>query len=204
VRPDGTGAAGAVAGVVLAGGRSRRFGGDKLAARHRGRPLLDHAVVGLSAVCDEVIVVVAPDAPPPAVAGGGVIRVARDAVEGAGPLAGTVAGLEAATTELVVLAGGDMPDLREAVLREMLRAARETGVAAVALGDGGNARPLPCVLRREPALRTARSLLGQGRTSLRDLLAEVALAVVDEPSWTALDPERRTLKDVDIPGDVEP
>ena len=38
-----------------------------------------------------------------------------------------------------------------------------------------------------------------GRRSLRDLLAAVTTVVVDEPTWTALDPERRTLIDVDEP-----
>ena len=42
-----------------------------------------------------------------------------------------------------------------------------------------------------------------GRRSLRDLLATVSTVVIDEPTWTALDPERRTLLDVDEPGDIE-
>ena len=46
-------------------------------------------------------------------------------------------------------------------------------------------------------------LLEAGRRSLRDLLAVVATVVVDEPTWTALDPERRTLMDVDEPTDMD-
>jgi hypothetical protein len=46
-------------------------------------------------------------------------------------------------------------------------------------------------------------LLAAGRRSLRDLLAAVSTVVVDEPTWTELDPERLTLIDVDEPGDVE-
>ena len=128
---------------------------------------------------------------------------ARDAIEGEGPLRGLSAGLDAANAEWVVLAGGDMPDLQPAVLREMLRAARETGVVAVTLSDGGTERPLPSVLRTVPATDAARALLEDGRRSLRDLLAVVATVVVDEPTWTALDPERRTLRDVDEPTDMD-
>jgi molybdopterin-guanine dinucleotide biosynthesis protein A len=188
---------------VLAGGRSRRFGRDKLVEQYDGRPLLHHPVSRLLEVCDDVIVVLAPDAEDPIMPDGARVRFARDAVEGEGPLRGLSAGLDLANAEWAVLAGGDMPDLQPAVLREMLRAARETGVAAVTLSDGGTERPLPCVLRTAPAAEAVGVLLQAGRRSLRDLLAAVATVVVDEPTWTALDPERRTLTDVDEPTDVD-
>jgi hypothetical protein len=73
----------------------------------------------------------------------------------------------------------------------------------VALSDGGEARPLPCVLSAGPAAEAVDALLEGGRDSLRDLLGAVRTVVVDEPTWTALDPERRTLVDVDEPGDVD-
>ena len=41
-----------------------------------------------------------------------------------------------------------------------------------------------------------------GRRSLRELLAAVVTVVIDEPTWTALDPELRTLVDIDEPGDL--
>ena len=117
--------------------------------------------------------------------------------------AGLSAGLEVANAEWIVLVGGDMPDLQPAVLLEMLRAGLETGAVAVSLADGGTERPLPCVLRTAPAAEAVGALLEAGRRSLRDLLAAVSTVVIDEPTWTALDPERRTLLDVDEPGDIE-
>ena len=42
-------------GVVLAGGKSRRFGRDKALALLDGRPLIDHALAALSG-CDAVVV----------------------------------------------------------------------------------------------------------------------------------------------------
>jgi molybdenum cofactor guanylyltransferase len=195
---------GSVDGVVLAGGRSRRFGRDKLAEEYRGRPLLQHPVSRLLEVCGRVVVVLSPDGPEPPMPAGAPVEFARDATEGEGPLRGLSAGLEVADADWIVLTGGDMPDLQPAVLREMLRAGLETGVVAVSLSDGGKERPLPCVLRSVPAAEAVGALLQTGRRSLRDLLAAVATVVIDEPTWTALDPERRTLADVDEPGDVEP
>jgi molybdenum cofactor guanylyltransferase len=188
---------------VLAGGRSRRFGRDKLEEQYEGRPLLQHPVSRLLEVCDRVIVVLSPDAEEPSMPAGASVEFARDAIEDEGPLRGLSAGLAVANAEWAVLAGGDMPDLQPAVLREMVRAARETGVVGVILSDGGMERPLPCVLRTAPATDAVATLLEAGRRSLRDLLAVVATAVVDEPTWSALDPERRTLIDVDEPADMD-
>ena len=188
---------------MLAGGRSRRFGRDKLAEEYQGRPLLQHPVLRLLEVCDRVVVVLSPDAEEPPMPAGASVEFARDALEDEGPLRGLSAGLEVANAEWVVLAGGDMPDLQPPVLLEMLRAALETGVVAVSLADHGEERPLPCVLRSAPAAEAVGALLQAGRRSLRDLLAAVSAVVIDEPTWTALDPERRTLIDVDQPTDVD-
>lgn len=189
-------------GIVLAGGRSSRFGADKLAAPLRGVPLLHHAVLRLAEVCDDVVVVLAPGAADPGLPPG--VRTARDSVEGEGPLVGLQAGLgSAGDASVAVVAGGDMPDLAPAVLRAMIRVLRESGADAVALDDGAGARPLPCVLRVPPASAAAHALLHDGRRRLRDLLDALTTAVIDEPTWTALDPGRGTLRDVDTPGDLE-
>ena len=188
---------------MLAGGRSRRFGRDKLAERYDGRPLLQHAVARLLEVCDRVVVVLAPDASEPSMPADRQVEFARDAIGDEGPLRGLSAGLEVANADWVVVAGGDMPDLQPVVLREMLRAALETRVVAVSLAEAGNERPLPCVLRSAPAAEAVRALLQAGRRSLRDLHAHVPAVVIDEPTWIALDPERRTLIDIDEPGDLE-
>jgi molybdopterin-guanine dinucleotide biosynthesis protein A len=205
MRPGGddAGGRGSVAGIVLAGGGSRRFGRDKLAEQYEGRPLLQHPVSRLLEVCDRMIVVLAPGAAEPPMPAGSRVEFVRDAIAGEGPLRGLSAGLDLANAEWAVLAGGDMPDLQPAVLREMLRAGRETGVVAVTLSDGGKERPLPCALRTVPAADAVDTLLRRGRRSLRDLLSVVSSVLVDEPTWTALDPERRTLFDVDEPADLD-
>jgi molybdopterin-guanine dinucleotide biosynthesis protein A len=191
-----------VTGVVLAGGRSTRFGRDKLSEPYRGMPMLQHAVLRLGEVCSEVIVVLAPDAPEPPMPIGAPARFARDPIEGEGPLAGVHAGLLAVGAEFALVTGGDMPDLQTRVLLEMLQVAGEADVDAVALQDGEGFRPLPNVVRTARAVEVAHALLHDGRRALRDLLDALRLAVIDEPTWLALDPERRTLFDVDEPDDL--
>jgi molybdopterin-guanine dinucleotide biosynthesis protein A len=153
-------------------------------------------------VCREVVVVVAPGAPEPALPLAAPARVVHDAVEGEGPLAGVAAGLGECGTDWALVAGGDMPGLRTSVLLEMLTVAGEAGADAVALQDRDRFRPLPLVLRVAPARAAAHSLLHAGERRLRALPEALRTAVIDEPTWSALDPERGTLRDVDVPGDL--
>jgi molybdopterin-guanine dinucleotide biosynthesis protein A len=95
-----------------------------------------------------------------------------------------------------------MPELSTAVLLEMLRVAREAAVEGVALADGERFRPLPSLVRVERAAELTHGLLHTGNRRLRDLLDVMRIAVIDEATWVELDPERRTLFDVDEPGDL--
>ena len=163
---------------------------------------MHHAVARLAEVCDEIVVVIASGAAEPPLPPGVPVRFARDATEAQGPLAGAYAGLLAVTTGLALVAGGDMPELQTTVLFEMLELAVRASADAVALQEGDRARPLPCVVRAERAVDVAHTLLHSGRRSLRHLLDALQVAVVDESTWHALDPEGRTLFDVDEPADL--
>ncbi|MGH2637431.1 MAG: hypothetical protein ACRDHU_14965, partial [Actinomycetota bacterium] len=64
-------------------------------------------------------------------------------------------------------------------------------------------RPLPTVVRPQPAAEVAHALLHAGRRRLHDLLDALRVAVIDEPTWRTLDPRGRTLFDVDVPADLD-
>jgi molybdopterin-guanine dinucleotide biosynthesis protein A len=189
---------------VLAGGRSARFGdGDKLTATYRGMPLLHHAVLRVAEVTGDVVVVLAADVPVPVMPPGVPVRFARDARPDQGPLAGAAAGLALIDRDLALLVGGDMPELSTQVVLEMLRVAAGAPVDAVALQDGEAFRPLPVVVGVAAGHATAHELLHRGERSLRRWLQAMRVAVVDEATWMALDPRRRTLRDVDTPDDLQ-
>lgn len=192
-----------LSGIVLAGGRSSRFGRDKLAEPYRGAPLLHHALRRLAELCGELVLVLPPRAEVPPLPAGHDVRIARDPEPYGGPLAGAHAGLLAASGELALLVGGDMPEPSVAVLAEMARLALDRGAEAVVLRDGDRVRPLPSLVRTEPARRAAGELLAAGERRLRALLGALRVEVLEEVVWTPLDPERRTLLDVDVPSDLE-
>jgi len=192
-----------ITGIVLAGGRSRRFGSDKLVAAYGGRPLLHLPIEVLASICDEVIVAVAPGKAPTVPKIDVPIRVAYDAKEGEGPLAGLLAALRLTWTPLAMVVGGDMPELKDRVLVGMQRVIEgREDLEAVVLSDAKGPSPLPVVLHVAPARREAIKLMKAGSAGLRDLLLELQVAAIDEVDWRAMDPFGGTLHDVDVPGDL--
>lgn len=192
-----------ISGIVLAGGRSMRFGADKLAARFGEQSLLERAVSALARRSSEVVIVLAPGDERALPEADVPVRRAIDPEPHAGPLVGLLAGLEAAQEPLVIVAGGDMPTLAPDVLGALLRALEATpGAEAAALVHRGHVRPLPAALRNGAATQAARRLVGDGERSLMSLLTTVRLRRLQEMEWRALDPEAATLVDVNRPGDM--
>ena len=85
----------APAGLVIAGGRSLRFGGEKAVAPFAGRPLLLWAVDSLSRVCSRVAVNARPGTEAESLAAANGLAVIHDLPgDPDGPLAGVRAGLQ--------------------------------------------------------------------------------------------------------------
>lgn len=131
-----------VAAIVLAGGAGRRFGGGKLLAPFRGRPLIAHAVAAARAsLAAEVLVVTGCDAAAISQAiGPGIAFVhAPDWAEGIA--ASLRAGLAALppSAEAALICLGDMPLVTPGIIDRLILAARPGRVTVpVHRGRRGN------------------------------------------------------------------
>jgi molybdopterin-guanine dinucleotide biosynthesis protein A len=151
-----------VVGVVLAGGRSLRFGGEKAVAPFKGRPLLAWAVERLRSVCTAVAVNVRPGTEAEAVAKALGLPVLHDAEGDAlGPLAGVKAGLiwaEEQGARMLAVSPCDAPLLPNDLHARLLAGA--AGGAAMAETRDGR-QPL-CALWPVTALPDVRAALADG------------------------------------------
>ena len=188
-----------VAAVVLAGGRSSRFGRDKLAEPIGGRPMLEHVIERLRRVTSEIVVVTATGAMPDIASD---VDLVRDDAPFEGPLAGLAVGLRALDpgVERVIVVGGDMPTIVPAVLDRLL-ASLDRREAAV-LADDERERPLPLAVRRSAGAQAADRLLDDGERRLRALLGRLDVDVISPERWREDDPGGETLRDVDVPDDL--
>jgi molybdopterin-guanine dinucleotide biosynthesis protein A len=200
--------------IVLAGGRSSRFGGDKLAADLDGTTLLGATIAALAGVVDGVVVA-GPQLPSDwRRAGLSRITLVPDAEPFRGPLVALENVLARAAPEaddVAIVVGGDMPWLVPDVLRGMLdRLTNDSAATAVILerdhdgpSTGGPRQVLPLAVRLEAAKNAAREAVEAGQRSIGALLDRLAVVEVPAATWRALDPEANTLLDVDTVADLE-
>ena len=173
--------------VVLAGGTSRRFGSDKLAAPLHGSTVLETVVRSLPQDWPAVVVGPPRDCGRP-------VGWAREDPPGGGPLAGVAAGVAQVGTDVVAVVAGDMPYAGGALvtLVAALRTAPPEVGAVVAVDSHGVANPLLGAYRVE-ALRAALPTAAANRPA-RLLLAVPHLEVaVTGPAG----------RDVDTPEDLD-
>jgi molybdopterin-guanine dinucleotide biosynthesis protein A len=194
-----------VTAIVLAGGRAERFGGPKLQAAIDGRTVLDRALLAVDLVASSIVVAgPEPDGLPPLA---GSPRVIGDVEPFAGPLAALSGALRLVEGALAIVVGGDMPALEPGVLRLLLERLRsDPGLAAVILEPPvpvGKTAVLPAALRVAPASAAATAAIAEGDRSLVRLLRRLGFASIPARDWLPLDPDARTLIDVDTRADLD-
>lgn len=193
--------------IVLAGGRSSRFGSDKALALFRGEPLIAHVLRGLREADAARGFAPGTGADFAQGLGAGFAQVAvvakeperyaafgtellRDTSPLETPLAGLEAGLAASRHELVFACGADMPFAADIPLIDALFVAIAGRDAAVPVSEGVP-QPLCALWRRRPTLAAARELLPRG-AGPRAFIDRIDCAILN---WGDL----RPFKDADTP-----
>jgi len=188
-------------GIVLAGGRSARFGSadgfSKLDADLAGRTVLDRTIDAVATTCDEILVVGRLDGPR------ADVRYLADEAAFEGPLVALAAGLELARADMAVVVGGDMPLLESALIGLLVDRLRSSpAIDAVVLDDTIEPRPLPVALRRDAGAEAVRRVLEAGGRSMRALVAALSTAAIPPSDWRAIDPNADWTLDIDRPEDL--
>lgn len=151
-----------VSGLVLAGGRARRFGGmDKGLMPLRGRPMITHVLERFAPQVDEVLINANRNTE--TYRGFGP-RVIEDEVQGfAGPLAGIQSGLEAAAHPLLATVPCDSPWLPGDLVARLLGALSANRADAVVAKLADRRQPVFALYRRSVLAALKQYLAGDGR-----------------------------------------
>lgn len=198
------------AGIILAGGQSRRMGMDKAFVSFQGKMLIERVIGVLGGVCSE-LVIVANDTQPYTRFD---LPVVPDSLPDFGPLAGLHAGLNTMRAGLGVVVAVDMPFLNPALLRAMLAAAEGYDAVIPALVDEVdidslrrmrakdlNIHPLHAVYRRTclPAIQAA---IERDDRKLNAFFADVRIRYFSSVEMRAHDPDLRSLVNVNTPDEL--
>lgn len=185
--------------LVLAGGRSTRFGeADKALADVDGTPMIRRIADRLAGVTDELVVNCRPeqrDALAEAL-DGRAHRFAVDPVPDEGPVAGVRTGVRVARGSAVAVVGCDMPGVDPALFEHLFDAA---GPAAVPHADD-RLHPLHAVYDGYAARTSAERTLATGSRRLYDFLERVDPVAVDAD--TVPDVDTAAFVDVDTRDDL--
>lgn len=184
----------ATSGVVLAGGKSSRFGQDKGLFVYQGKPLVQHAIAILDSHCDEVLV---STNNPQGYAFTG-LPTFEDIYRECGPLGGMHAGLVHASTECVFFLGCDMPHVPPAILPFLLGHA--LGYDAV-VPVHHHFRETLCMVMRRDSLPIVEQAILERKWKILDMLAMLRVNFVPVSDQDFY--QERIFHNINYRGDVE-
>jgi molybdopterin-guanine dinucleotide biosynthesis protein A len=197
------------AGIVLAGGASKRMGSPKAALEWHGSTLVRRAA-GLvaRAVGGPVVVVRAAGLELPALPA--AVEVVKDAQPGRGPLQGIAAGLQRIgdRADVVYVAGVDTPLLHPAFIALIVRSLRPGDDVALPRAQGFG-QHLAAAYRISKLAHPLGEQLDHDRLGAGELIARLRTRELDEtalladPRVAALDPRLDSLLNLNTPGDYE-
>ncbi|MBM4267981.1 MAG: molybdenum cofactor guanylyltransferase [Deltaproteobacteria bacterium] len=206
-------------GLLLAGGRSSRMGRPKALLDLAGEPLVAHAARSLFAVCDEVVLAVAPreqadDAYIAALAdavrgvapqGEAHVLVVRDAEAFRGPVGGLATALAAARGRLAIAVACDTPFVARPLLEGLFARAEAPCEYDVVLPvRDGRPEPLLAVYRVATAgPHFARRLAQGGGRPTNGLSDALRVRTIEGEELRALDSDEASFANVNSPDELE-
>lgn len=172
-------------GLVLAGGASKRMGGDKAALRYGGRPQLQRACELLDAVCERIFVSVRHEQRDDPTRAG--LPQIVDLHNDIGPIAGIAAAQTRHPEAAWLVMACDLPFVSGPTLRYLI-AHRDPSRLATVFRSTHDGLPEPLCAIWEPSSHAAvKDWIAAGKQCPRKLLLNSSVALLDQPEPGALD-----------------
>jgi len=184
-----------VTGIVLAGGKSRRYGKNKALERIDGIPLIERTVRVLERVFQNVLL---STNTPDDFDFLGLPHV-KDHITGLGPLGGVHAGLIAMPDEAGFFVACDMPLLNPALIRHMALSAGDSD--AVVPRIGGYMEPLHALYRRS-CLEPVKRAIERGDRGIRSFYPDIRIHYMEEAAIRTFEPDLDAFVNVNRPGEL--
>ena len=167
----------AVTGVVLAGGRSTRMGGqDKGLVEFRGKTLIEHVIEAFAPQVDELLINANRNTDRYELYGYTVITDTLP--DYPGPLAGMMSGLTYAAHEYVVFVPCDVPLLPTDLVMQLLQGVQASGKRVAVAHDGKRLQPLHALVHRD-CRESLETYLASGARKVEDWMQQQSAVQID-------------------------
>lgn len=163
-----------VAGILLAGGLSRRYGSPKAFAKVNGKHFYEMTYRVLNSFCDEVVIVTRAEFVDSFAKNHHVI-IDRKPYVGCGPLAGIYSGMEAVMAKKYAVLPCDMPLITEHVMKQLCHL-HDRDITVVT--TDGYLQPLVSIWSRHMKDQI-KSALAKGRFKMTDVLDRFETVKID-------------------------
>jgi molybdenum cofactor guanylyltransferase len=192
-----------VAGFVLAGGASRRFGRDKALVEFDGEPLIARLCRILEAATDAPVRIIGDAAK---YSGAGIECIA-DRWPGEGPLGGIIMASEATNVPAApdswsLIIGCDMPFLTSEWLQHIAERAAASRAEVVVPESNYGLEPL-CACWRTSAAPTLTRAFESGVRRVTEAMKQLPMEVLDAADWKRFDNFDRLFWNMNTPADYE-
>lgn len=187
-----------LAALILAGGPSRRFGGEKALFTLNGKPMISRVVEEMSKISDELAISCRTGSRTYERMFPGV-KIIQDKYDGKGPMVGLVSALPEISAEYVAVVPCDSPRIRSDVVKFLFERAKGHD-AAVPRWPNGYIEPLQAIYNTRRLLEAVLSLWGRGTMKLSAMLEGLRNVIfVPTDELREIDPRLETFLNVNYP-----
>lgn len=184
-----------VTGIVLAGGKSKRFGKDKAFLNIKGTPLINRVISVMKQVFQKVILIA--NEPDKYLKIG--LPVFSDVIKDLGPIGGILTGILHMQTKAGFFVACDMPFLNPALIRYMVEI--KNGFDVVIPKIGKNIEPLHAIYTKR-CIPYIRRCIANKKYSIRSFFPYVSIRYVEKEEIVMYDPEIKFLININQPTDI--
>lgn len=184
--------------IILAGGKSLRFGRDKAFIPIGDHCLIEHILLQLQKSFSEIIIVANEREKFTHLK----VPVVPDLIREAGPLAGIQAGLAASSSPYAFVMACDMPYISLSLIEYMQKRLLETPSSAAVISRQGFIEPFHAFYSRDLLHRIGISLR-EGKRGINSFLGGVDTLRVGDDTIRALCPDERVFANINYKSDLE-
>ncbi len=184
-----------VAGVILAGGKAKRYGTNKALAELGGVPLIERVIEKLSAVFSRIHIITNT----PQTYAHLKLPMHQDLIKGLGPLGGIYTALKAIEEERGFFVACDMPFLNPDLIRYMVQKAPGHDVVIPRIGQ--YIEPLHAIYSKV-CLPHIERIIGRDEVRIVKFFHEVKVLYVEEEEVRQFDPGLDCFMNVNTPEDL--